>query len=387
MAFTPPAPGSIASRPTIKKGGVRGADESPEDFSQRMATRQASPVQASPGATPTRRDNILTARADGSFDAKRNAFNAGTAQHGRSMDEAGNITGATAAFAAPRPASQLIPGRSAGSMVMPPAAPAPAPAAAPSPAPQIPNTPAAPAPAPSPGGIRPPAQAATPIGPPSTATASAGKMSLTPQPAPAPASRMAQRQQRPQSPNAAPPPPSPAVPPQPGAPAPAPAARKPGMINDGQGFKPASEVNASLRAAQDARAGRPSVAPPPPKPAIVNATPPPPAPPPPKPAQPAPAQPAAPIEKDLAEMERRAMETEPDEVDATSSSPSDSYVSKPGNKSVISMPSGNADVEAAKKQRVDDAAAKEKRRRDDLAKSQFRTPYNPHKPASFLIGL
>jgi len=51
------------------------------------------------------------------------------------------------------------------------------------------------------------------------------------------------------------------------------------------------------------------------------------------------------------------------------------------------MPSGNADVEAAKKQRVDDAAAKEKRRRDDLAKSQFRTPYNPHKPASFLIGL
>jgi len=265
MAFTPPAPGSIASRPTIKKGGVRGADESPEDFSQRMATRQASNATASPAAMPTRRDNILTARADGSFDAKRNAFNAGTAQHGRSMDEAGNITGSTAPAAAPRPASQLIPGRSAGSMVMPPAAPA---AAAPmaSPAPQAPGSPAAPAPAPPPGGIRPPAQAAAPMGPPSAASASAGKMSLTPQPAPAPASRMAQRQQRTQSPTAAPPPPSPAVPPQPGAPAavPAPAARKPGMINDGQGWKPASEVNASLRAAQDARTTQTATNPAPP---------------------------------------------------------------------------------------------------------------------------
>jgi len=267
MAFTPPAPGSIASRPTIKKGGVRGADESPEDFSQRMATRQASNATASPAAMPTRRDNILTARADGSFDAKRNAFNAGTAQHGRSMDEAGNITGSTAPAAAPRPASQLIPGRSAGSMVMPPAAPA---AAAPmaSPAPQAPGSPAAPAPAPPPGGIRPPAQAAAPMGPPSAASASAGKMSLTPQPAPAPASRMAQRQQRTQSPTAAPPPPSPAVPPQPGAPAavPTPAARKPGMINDGQGWKPASEVNASLRAAQDARTAQAANPPPPPAP-------------------------------------------------------------------------------------------------------------------------
>jgi len=37
-------------------------------------------------------------------------------------------------------------------------------------------------------------------------------------------------------------------------PAAQPPARKPGMINDGQGWKPASEVNASLRAAQDARA-------------------------------------------------------------------------------------------------------------------------------------
>lgn len=58
---------------------------------------------------------------------------------------------------------------------------------------------------------------------------------------------------------------------------------------------------------------------------------------------------------------------------------SDSYYSKPGNVSIIGMPSGNADVEAAKKRRATDAAAKEARRRDDVAKSQFRTPYMPNK--------
>ena len=191
----------------------------------RLVPTSANPMPISP---PTRRDNIITARADGTFNAKRDAFNAGTAQHGKSMDEAGNITVSAAA----RPAGQLVPGRSAGSLVMQPGA------AAPAPAPQAPNMPAAPAPASPPVGIRPPA----PMGPPSTASASAGKMTLTPQPV----SRLVQRQQRQQS--------------APGsAPAPiAPPSRKPGMINDGNGFRPASEVNAGLRAAQESPAAAPT---------------------------------------------------------------------------------------------------------------------------------
>ena len=42
------------------------------------------------------------------------------------------------------------------------------------------------------------------------------------------------------------------------------------MINDGQGFKPASEVNAGLRAAQDARAAQSIAPPPPPKPSTSS---------------------------------------------------------------------------------------------------------------------
>lgn len=42
------------------------------------------------------------------------------------------------------------------------------------------------------------------------------------------------------------------------------------MINDGQGFKPASEVNAGLRAAQDARAAQSIAPPPPPKPSTAS---------------------------------------------------------------------------------------------------------------------
>ena len=225
MAFTAPPPGSIASRPTIKKGGVRSSDESPEDFAQRMASRQASNAAPAPAQAPapTRRDIIIAARADDTFDAKRNALNAGTAQHGRTMDEAGNIS--TVATAAPRPSAPLVPGGGQ------PAAPAPSPA------------PAAPSP--------------VPMGPPSTTSFSGGKMSLTPQAAPPPASRLAQRQQlRTSSPAPVAPPP-----------------RKGGMINDGQGFRPASEVNASLRAAQDARAAQAANPPAPaPKPASTPNT-------------------------------------------------------------------------------------------------------------------
>lgn len=51
---------------------------------------------------------------------------------------------------------------------------------------------------------------------------------------------------------------------------------------------------------------------------------------------------------------------------AESKRPSDSYVSKPGYKSILDMPSGNKDVEAAKEQRV--AAAKAK---DEAAKRMW----------------
>jgi hypothetical protein len=65
--------------------------------------------------------------------------------------------------------------------------------------------------------------------------------------------------------------------------------------------------------------------------------------------------------------------------------PSDSYVSKPGNKSVMSLPSGNKDVEAAKVKRVTDAKAKEERRKKDVAMNVGRTPYMPNKPRSFSL--
>ena len=42
------------------------------------------------------------------------------------------------------------------------------------------------------------------------------------------------------------------------------------MINDGNGWKPASEVNAGLRAAQDARAAQSIAPPPPPKPSTAS---------------------------------------------------------------------------------------------------------------------
>lgn len=62
----------------------------------------------------------------------------------------------------------------------------------------------------------------------------------------------------------------------------------------------------------------------------------------------------------------------------------DTYLSKPGNTSVMSMPSGNADVEAAKKKRVADAKAKEERRKKDVAMNVGRTPYmaNKYRPIS-----
>lgn len=265
MAFTPPPPGSIASRPTVSKGGVRSVDESPDAFSQRMARRQAStpaPTGMTPAA-PTRRDNILAARADGSFATKRSAFNAGTAQHGQTMDEAGTITG-TATATAPAPKGQLVPGRSTGSMVFQPATPAPATASpAPSPASMTPATPATPGMAPPPPKPMVPGTA-SPITP--AGTGPLRPTATTPGQTTALMGRL--------NTSMDPPPPSGATPTQPAASAPAvaqPPPRKVGRINDGQGYKPASEVNTGLRAAQEARATQP-MAPPPPKPAVPAST-------------------------------------------------------------------------------------------------------------------
>lgn len=83
------APGSLAAQPRRFAGGVRKRGESPEQMANRMdAGYMASAMQGGTSA-PTRADNIAKARADGTFDAKRNAFNA--ANQGSFMDAAGNI--------------------------------------------------------------------------------------------------------------------------------------------------------------------------------------------------------------------------------------------------------------------------------------------------------
>lgn len=83
------APGSLAAQPRRFAGGVRKRGESPDQMANRMdAGYMASAMQGGTTA-PTKADNIAKARADGTFDAKRNAFNA--ANSGSFMDAAGNI--------------------------------------------------------------------------------------------------------------------------------------------------------------------------------------------------------------------------------------------------------------------------------------------------------
>lgn len=83
------APGSLAAQPRRFAGGVRKRGESPDQMANRMdAGYMASAMQGGTSA-PTRADNIAKARADGTFDAKRKAFNA--ANSGSFMDAAGNI--------------------------------------------------------------------------------------------------------------------------------------------------------------------------------------------------------------------------------------------------------------------------------------------------------
>lgn len=117
------APGSLAARPTKFAGGMRRRDESPEAFRWRMDAGRAPNAPAQPGAVaPTRRDNILTARADGTFNAKRDAYNQAGQATGHSMDEAGNITAPPPT--AVKPGGRLIPGHSPSSSIWQPDAPA-----------------------------------------------------------------------------------------------------------------------------------------------------------------------------------------------------------------------------------------------------------------------
>lgn len=123
------APGSLAAQPRRFAGGVRKRGESPDQMANRMdAGYMASAMQGSTSATPTRADNIAKARADGTFDAKRNAFNA--ANSGSFMDAAGNI--------GPKAEMPTLPA-SAPPSPAPPSAPAPNPTA---PAPAKPKGPA-----------------------------------------------------------------------------------------------------------------------------------------------------------------------------------------------------------------------------------------------------
>ena len=111
-----PATG-LAGRPTRFMGGVRRRDESPDAFRDRMDTGRAG--NAAPQAAPLgRRDNIIAARADGSFDGKVAAYNAAGAATGHSMDEAGNLI-------APPPKALPLTGTrpAAGTVPMKPAAP------------------------------------------------------------------------------------------------------------------------------------------------------------------------------------------------------------------------------------------------------------------------
>lgn len=112
------APGSLAAQPRRFAGGVRKRGESPDQMANRMdAGYMASAMQGGTSA-PTRADNIAKARADGTFDAKRNAFNA--ANQGSLMDAAGNI-GPKAEMPAPPASAPPSP--------TPPSAPAPNPTA------------------------------------------------------------------------------------------------------------------------------------------------------------------------------------------------------------------------------------------------------------------
>lgn len=104
--LNPPSAGGLAGRPTRQVGGVRRQNETPLSFQNRLG---GQPAGVTPPPMQTREDRVLAARMDGTFDAKRSAFNA--AAKGQFMDEAANITATSqnfgAANAAPAPSPQF----------------------------------------------------------------------------------------------------------------------------------------------------------------------------------------------------------------------------------------------------------------------------------------
>jgi hypothetical protein len=128
-----PHSGSIASRPVRQIPSSRRRGTAASDVPARLMGGRSQPLSATSApmaVAPNRRDNILAARADGTFDAKVAAYNQAGAATGHSMDAAGNIT------AAPAPAPSGVPTPS----VLPPTLKRPA---APRPAGLIDGQPAA----------------------------------------------------------------------------------------------------------------------------------------------------------------------------------------------------------------------------------------------------
>ena len=95
--------GSIAATPRRHAGGVRRRDETPEQFRYRMDSGAVQhgqmpqgvtmpPMAQSPMGGQTRHERILQARMDGTFDAKVAAYNAShaAAGTGQQLDAAGN---------------------------------------------------------------------------------------------------------------------------------------------------------------------------------------------------------------------------------------------------------------------------------------------------------
>jgi hypothetical protein len=108
MALTPPsqsvyAPGSLAGRgvrqiPSSKRRGTAASDAPMRQAVSDMQRGLTMPPMAQ--MPQTRQDRIIAARMDGTFDSKRTTFN--QANMGRqTMDEAGNITPVTSAAPAP----------------------------------------------------------------------------------------------------------------------------------------------------------------------------------------------------------------------------------------------------------------------------------------------
>lgn len=139
MSALSPYSGSLATRPVRQLPSTKRQGTAASDAPARMMGGRSQPLSA-PSApmavAPNRRDNILNARSDGTFQAKRDLYNQQGLATGHSMDAAGNIT---APPVATKPGGKLIPGSSPGSAVWQPNAPAPTGAGTSSPPPSAPS--------------------------------------------------------------------------------------------------------------------------------------------------------------------------------------------------------------------------------------------------------